>query len=337
MARALVTGGTGFVGSNLVQHLRSKGWEVNCLVRNKNRAEHLEALGCQLVDGDLFADEQLRQAVRGCEVVFHVAGRVHALSEEQFRRDNVEGTRSVAQACAAQETPPTMVFVSSLAAGGPNRPGQPRTEQQEDQPISDYGKSKLAAERTAGALANEIPLSIVRPPIIFGQRDMSSLKIFSGVKYARMHVVPGFRRFPVSLVHVADLCHALLRVAENGQRASLDNGKAATKDATYYVAAERDIGYAELGHLAGKALDRLALAIRLPKFMMWLAGGCVELVGQLRGSPGLLNLDKVREATSSAWQCSDEKIRAELDYQPAATLEERFAETARWYREAGWL
>ena len=63
----------------------------------------------------------------------------------------------------------------------------------------------------------------------------------------------------------------------------------------------------------------------------------MELLGRIRGRPGLLNLDKVREAVASGWECSDEKIRAELGYQPAATLEERFAETAAWYREQGWL
>ena len=63
----------------------------------------------------------------------------------------------------------------------------------------------------------------------------------------------------------------------------------------------------------------------------------MELVGQIRRQPSLLNLDKIREAVASAWECSDEKIRQELDYQPAATLEERFSETAQWYREHGWL
>lgn len=338
MARALVTGGTGFVGSNLIEHLRQLGWEVNCLVRDKSRAEHLEALGGNLIAGDLFDAEALRRAVDGCDVVFHVAGRVHALNDQEFERDNVEGTRLLAEVCADQDNPPTFIYVSSLAAGGPNRPGEPRREQDEDRPVSAYGESKLAAERAAASFAPELPLSIVRPPIIFGQRDKSSLKIFSGVKFTRMHAVPGLRRFPVSLVHVSDLCDALVKVAENGQRVTqTSNGKPQRKDATYYVAAERVVGYGELGHLAAQALDRNALAIYLPKFLMWLAGGFVEVVGQLRGSPGLLNLDKLREATSPAWECSDEKIRTELGYQPAATLEQRFAETAQWYRQAGWL
>ena len=338
MNRAFVTGGTGFVGSNLVEHLRHLGWEVNCLVRDKGRAEHLEALGAQLVVGDLFDEWALRQAVDGCDVVFHVAGRVHALKDQEFHRDNVEGTRHVAEVSAARENPPKFVFVSSLAAGGPNRPGEPRQELDEDRPISAYGESKLAAERAAANYAPELPLSIVRPPIIFGQRDKSSLKIFSGVKFIRMHAVPGCRKFPVSLVHVSDLCDALVKVANKGQRVSRNSkGKPQTKDATYYVASERIVGYGELGHLAAQALGINALSIYFPRFLMWLAGGFVELTGQLRGSPGLLNLDKVREATSSAWECSDQKIRSELGYQQAATLEERFAETARWYREAGWL
>ena len=338
MAHALVTGGTGFVGANLVEHLRQYGWEVTCLVRSEARAQHLQSLGGRLVVGSLGDGESLHEAANGCDVVFHVAGRVHALRDEQFQRDNVEGTRNVARACAEQETSPTLVLVSSLAAGGPNKPGQPRREQDEDRPISAYGQSKLAAERAAAAVADEVPLSIVRPPIVFGQRDRSSLAIFRGVNRVRMHVVPGFRSFPVSVVHVADLCAALVRVAEQGQRVQQNsNSHPETKAGTYFVAAERSLAYGDLGRLAGQALERTAIAMHLPKFLMWLAGGFVEVVGQVRGRPGLLNLDKVREATAPAWECCDEKIRSQLGFQQGASLEERFVETAQWYREAGWL
>lgn len=338
MPRSLVTGATGFVGSNLVGHLRQQGWDVRCLVRDVQRAKHLEQLGAELALGQLDDFESLVRAAADVDVVFHVAGRVQAFTDQQFTADNVEGTRNVAQACAEASRPPVMIFISSLAAGSPSRPGESRVEEDEDRPISAYGESKLAAERAAAALAEEVPLSIVRPPIIFGPRDRSSLSLFRGVQLLRLHLVPGLRRFPVSLVHVSDLCDALVRVAERGVRVSpSSNGRPNTAAATYHVAAERTIMYGELGRLAAQAMGCRVLVAPLPKSLFWVLGGAMELVSRARGKTGLLNLDKVREALAPGWECSDEKIRTELGYQPAATLEEHFAETAVWYREHGWL
>ena len=338
MSHALVTGATGFVGTNLVEHLQRLGWDVSCLVRDRGRAEHLSKAAARICLGSLADRDSIQQAVSHADTVFHVAARVSALSDAEFQQDNVEGSRNVAEACAASDKPPKLVLVSSLAATGPSRPGTPKCEADEPRPISDYGRSKLAAERAVGSFASEVPISIVRPPIVFGQRDKSSLAIFRGVRNLGLHVVPGIRSFPVSVVHVADLCAALVLVAEQGNRIDAgSNGKANLATGTYHVAAERTIPYGELGHLAGQALSCRAAALPMPKFVMWLAGGFVELVGQLRRKPGLLNLDKVREAVAPGWECSDERIRSELGYRQAATLEERFAETARWYREAGWL
>lgn len=338
MPRTLVTGATGFVGSNVVAQLRQRGWEVGCLVRDAARGAPLKQLGATLHVGRLGNRESLERAVAGVETVFHVAGRVRALAERQFREDNLDGTRNLIEACATQLTPPVVVLVSSLAAGGPSRLGNPRKETDFDQPVSDYGRSKLAAEGAARALADEVPISVLRPPIIFGPADRASLPIFQSVRWLRLHLVPGFRRFPVSIVHVADLCDALIRIAENGARLTKERAHAAqSAEGIYYVAAERTIDYGEMGKLAAKAIGSSAIVLPIPKALFWMIGTGAEVVGQLSRRPGTLNLDKVREALATGWECSDEKIRCELDYAPATSLENRFVETAAWYREAGWL
>jgi len=342
MPRMLVTGATGFVGSNLVAHLRKQDRPVRCLVRDKSRTALLEELGAELVRGTLNDQESLDRAVAETEVVFHLAGRTRALSSHEFFADNAEGTRRVVEACAAQQKPPVLVLVSSMAAGGPSLPGTPRREADDDRPVSDYGRSKLAAERAASGLSGEVPISILRPPIIFGPRDRSCLTIFQGVKSLRLHPVPGFRKFPVSIVHVADLCEALVRIAERGERvAAQQNGSSDgapdSSKGKYYIAAERTIKYGELGSLAGQALGCATLVLPLPKAFFWLVGGSIEIVGQIRRRPAVLGIDKIREAVATGWECSDEKLRRELGYQPTLPLEQRFAETAAWYREQGWL
>jgi nucleoside-diphosphate-sugar epimerase len=137
---------------------------------------------------------------------------------------------------------------------------------------------------------------------------------------------------------VADLCDALVRVAERGTRVTPSaNGAADTTPGTYYIAAERTVMYGDLGRLVAQALGRRVVVTPLPRTLFWVLGGMVEVVGRIRRKPGLLNLDKIREALAPGWECSDAKLREQLGYQPAASLEDRFAQTAAWYREHGWL
>jgi nucleoside-diphosphate-sugar epimerase len=333
MQRALVTGGTGFVGSNLLKVLRERGWFMRCLVRDLARTKDLATLGAELLQGSLHDAESLKRAVGDVDVVFHVAGRVAAIRRQEFFLDNVEGTRALLQVCAELSSPPMVVMVSSLAAGGPSQPGTPRRETDESVPVSAYGKSKLAAEQAALEFADRVPISIIRPPVVFGPGDRNSLQLFKSVRMTRVHPTPGFRHMPMSIVHVADLCGALIQIAEGGSRAQRIN----PARGIYYITSGPTITYGEMGQLASRALGCAVLVLPTPKAAFWFTGGIGEILGRLRRRPGLINWDKMREATASGWECSDEKLRRELAYLPAKPLEERFAETVAWYRENGWL
>jgi dihydroflavonol-4-reductase len=333
MSRALVTGATGFVGSNLVSDLIARGWPVRCLVRNPDRAAALAALGAELATGSLQDFDSITRAVADTDVVFHVAGRTAALKRQDFFLDNVDGTRAVMKAAALQSPAPTVVFVSSLAAGGPSRTGSPRREPELSTPVSAYGASKLAAEQAATEFADRVLLSIVRPPVVFGPGDKNSLQLFKTVFAMHVHLVPGYRTMPMSIVHVADLCAGLITIAERGSRVTIQ----LPHQGLYYITSAPTITYAEMGRLAARSLGRRVLVVPTPKLAFRLAGGVGEIAGRLRRQPGLINWDKIREATASGWECSDEKLRAELGYAPTLSLEQRFADTAAWYRQHGWL
>lgn len=338
MPRCLVTGASGFLGSRLIDSLRKAQWEVRALVRHPQQGALLRNFDVELVVGRLDEPAPLVAAARGVDVIFHVAGRTKATSSHQFHQDNVEGTRHVLQAARQQPSPPLILFVSSLAAGGPSALGRSRCETDQPSPISAYGRSKLAAEQMLSEAASDVPVSIVRPPVIFGPADRASLAIYRSLRFLPIHLAPGWRQLPLSIVFVADLCAAMLQIAALGERVPAQTiPNSGDAQGIYHVAGERSITYGEMGQLAATAAGWAVAVVPLPRLFFWGVGAVGECVGRLRRQPAMINWDKVREATASGWVCDDAKIRRQLGYAPSASLETQFAETVAWYRAEGWI
>ncbi len=134
---------------------------------------------------------------------------------------------------------------------------------------------------------------------------------------------------------MADLVEGLLLVAEKGERL---HPSGPPGQGVYFVAAENDPTYAELGQAMAIALGKKrAAVVHLPGPLLRLAGLCGDAWGRIRRRPGWVNSDKIAEALAGSWRCSCVKARTQLGWAPAATLAERLGETAQWYRQAGWL
>jgi len=339
MQRALITGASGFIGSHLAATLVQQGVGVRCLVRPTSRTEQLNTLGVQLVEGDVRDPSRLAAAVRGTDVVYHLAGLTKALSLDALLRVNRQGVENVARASAQQPNPPVLLVVSSLAAAGPSLADRPRTEAEPSTPVSNYGRSKLGGEVAARGWADQMPISIVRPPIVLGEGDREGWKLFRVIARRGLHVVPAMGAARVSIIHADDLVTALQQVADRGQRVAADN--ASTQDpqgGVYFVAAEIDPTYVELGHLVAGAVGRQHVRVlHAPRPLVRTAALLGEAVGQVRRKPTLFNLDKFREAIAGSWTCSADRIHRELGFLPTRSLEQRLRQTADWYRREGWL
>ena len=331
----MVTGASGFIGRHLVRRLIELGDRVSCLVRATSRIGELRSAGAQLITGDVTDCASIGRAlaVSQAGIVFHLAGLTKTLRTDDFLRVNAGGVESVAAACAGRTDKPVLVVVSSLAAAGPCTVGRPRVESDAPAPMSAYGCSKLAGEQAAAGYAAVVPISIVRPPMVFGPGDRSMLEMFRPIARWGIHVVPGLSKRCFSLIHVPDLVEGLLLAAEKGERLR-PNGSPG--QGIYFMAAEDFPTYAELGQAMATALGKKRVTvIHLPGPLVRLVGLCGDAIGRMRRRPGWVNNDKIGEALAGSWTCSSAKARTHLGWSPAATLADRLHETANGIVQRG--
>ena len=331
----LLTGGSGFIGSNLASRLVSRGHQVRALVRKTSVRRDLEKAGATFAVGDLNTGDGIADALDGIDVVLHLAGVTKALSEDEYFRCNGEGTRRLAEALSRRERPARLVYCSSLAASGPTTAGRPRREEDDPRPISVYGRSKLAGELAVKQYADKVPTVIVRPPIVYGPADKEFLPSVLPMARFGIYLKSGLGPKRYSLVHVDDLCEALYAAALKGK--TLKAG--VPGEGIYFVNDGRDEHSweeicAEVGRHMGATRN---VVIPLPNAVSFVAGYGSELLSRVRGKVPILNRDKAAELSQEAWTCSVERARQDLGYVPTMPLEREMPATLEWFRKEGWL
>jgi dihydroflavonol-4-reductase len=305
---------------------------VTALVRRKSgalpgegsRAGALKALGCRVVEGSLEDEAARRALVEGADVVFHVAGLVAARSEAEFRRVNEDGAAALA-AAAARARVGRFLLVSSLAVTGPSRRrGQPVDEVSGPGPVTAYGRSKQAGE--AAVRASGAPFTVVRPPAVYGPRDRSFLGLF---RAAARGVVPllGDGGQELTLVHAKDLARAIVSAATSP----------ATVGRVYHAGNVEPVTQRGLAEAVGRAVGRRVLCVTLPGLVVRAVLGAAGLLARTLGRAPLLDGDKANELLAAGWSSSSEALRRDAGWSAEIPLSRGLAETARAYREAGWL
>jgi nucleoside-diphosphate-sugar epimerase len=338
MAKVLVTGASGFIGTHLVAALAARGDEITCFVRKTSKLDRLPARGVRVVYGDVTDAGSLPAAVAGQQVVYHLAGRTRAQNRRNFFEVNCRGVAHVVRACAAAENPPTLIHVSSQAAAGPAVEGRPRVESDPPTPVSQYGRTKRRGEQVAERRAHRVPITIIRPPIVLGEGDRLSLSLFRSVVRFHVHVTPGMGCQRFSLIHADDLVQLLILAAERGRRLPPRDGQSHPASQGYYFAAcEQDPTYAELGRLVAASVGCPVVVLPTAMPMVQMIAAVGEVMASVRHQPPVINLDKAREIAAGSWLCSAEAARRELGFTVGAPLVERLRQTTEWYRREGWL
>lgn len=337
--RVLVTGATGFIGHHLVETLLEKGDQVACLVRPTSDTSSLPIEKLELRIGDVTDPASMEAAVRRVDVVYHLAGALEGRSLADLNTVNEAGPRNVARACAALQTPPVLILLSSLEAAGPDAGGRLRTEADPSAPVSNYGRSKLAGELAVNEFADVVPITIVRASAVFGERDPQTLALFKAFRIAGLgiHPMPRAHSTKVSVIHSSDLATHLRAAAANGERLQSDSD--VPGEGLYYAAYEEALSLAELIGMAAEALgEQRVWIIDVPIAFAWTVAGASETWARLRGrSPGIINLDKVRSAAAGSFTCSPEKSQRQLGFVPGHSLSYRIGQTVAWYQAKGLL
>jgi nucleoside-diphosphate-sugar epimerase len=319
----LVTGGTGFVGGHLLGELLADGRNrVYVLVRDSGRLD-----ACAFKDkvsplrGDLFASEPFPDDI---ELVFHLAAVTKATSPGEFTRVNVDGTRSLMEKLRPLRKLQRLVLLSSLAAAGPNRDSAALREEMPAEPISRYGRSKLAQEEVVAALC-PAPYVIIRAPIVFGPGDMDMLDAF---RIVARGIVPLLGRVQrrYSVLYVKDLARAMVAAACGPCR-----------NEVFYAANREAVEWREFMEMAARLLGRRARTIVVPALLGRVLAELSEARVRALGKRAIFNRDKFNEMKFPAWVCSAAKIEALLHFQPRFPLATAMAETIDWYRGQGLL
>ncbi len=320
---ALVTGATGFIGTNLVQELLRRNYSVSCPVRSMARAGHLrQNRNIQLFEEDLCAPRYIGEHIRKSDIVFHLAGTTKAIRKSDYFRGNLETTRQLStmisrHAPKHQKT----VYISSQAAGGPSA-SEPGVDEEtaESLPVSTYGRSKRCAEENILSLGKEFPVVILRPCIVFGPHDQGMKLLFQAASKGLL-IKSGFRRFPVNLIYVEDLVDAIIMAGEsdraNGQLFYVTDGVAYSWDTLLCTMANHT--------------NPGAFTITVPLAVLWLLCQIGAPLGFLTGKAQDLNPDKWHEIKQHGWLCSSKHIEEELGFQARWTLDRAIKTTSAWY------
>jgi len=325
---ALVTGANGFIGSHLAEELVAGGYQVRCLVRKNSDVRWLLGLGAQIIRGSYEDEDSLAAAVLGVDFVYHLAGAVKARRPAEFYRANTEATARLARiALKAAPGLKRFLFSSSQAAVGPSDClDKPKCEIDECRPVSDYGRSKLLAEKGLAELSDRLALTVIRPPSVYGPRDTEIFMYFQWINRG-LALLPGIGKRYAHLIYVKDLVRGMVLAAESDK----------TIGKTYFLAEGRGYSWQEISDLMALSLGRRPLKVHVPLAFARFSAVLSEAGALVSGKPTQFSRQKVAEMAQRYWTISAKAARDDFGFECRYDLSRGLEETAKWYKDNGWL
>lgn len=358
--KILITGASGFIGSTLIEETlgnpdflkivresTSQFSEANLqdplddpleiagFFRKSSQISHLDHLRFERIFGDFKNLETLREVLPKTDVIIHLAGTIFAPQSQLYYNDNTESTVRFIQ--YVRKHAPRIrrfVFISSLAAGGPMSQLESRREIYPDKPVSDYGKSKLLAEAEILKFKSDIPIVILRPPIVYGPRDKSVLLAFQTVAKGWMPIPRSSqssnKQKYYSTIYSKDLCAGILQAA-------LASVQKIPSGEIFYLSGDGYTTYQELLETIGRQFSRRIFKFFVPQTAMKASAYFFSALSKVTKKPYPLNSDKLQELIPDYWICSNQKAKDSFGFKPLVDLETGISEAFRWYKKQNWL
>ncbi|MDR1257860.1 MAG: NAD(P)-dependent oxidoreductase [Tannerellaceae bacterium] len=332
MKRILITGASGFIGGFLAEEALSRGYETWAGVRSSSSRAHLQDQRIRFTDLKYDDVETLTAQIAehgGWDYVIHNAGLTRTLNNGDFYRVNAQYTHNLIEALAAAGCPPRkFILMSSLSSygGGDEKTLVPISPDDPQQPESEYGKSKLEAERFVRQQSH-FPYVILRPTGVYGpgEKDyfMEIKSIQSGFDFTA-----GLRPQHISFIYVKDLARAALMILEND----------AIANAHYFISDGKEYTDTQFALLIQNILGKKRLLrLRIPTGLVYIACLCSEWAGRLKGRSMTLNTDKYLILKARNWTCDATSLWQDLGTTPAYDLRQGLEDCIAWYRREGWL
>ncbi|HEX9974004.1 MAG TPA: NAD(P)-dependent oxidoreductase [bacterium] len=325
--KVLITGGNGFIGSHLIERLLTHHYEIVCLVRRTSNLQWIRDLPVEFAYGDITDFQSLYSIISNVDYVYHLGGTLRAKRADDFFKINVEGTKNLLEVCKQKNVKlKRFIYVSSQAAAGPSQDGIPLTEADSANPVSLYGTSKLKAEQVVFDYSKYLPVTIIRPPAVYGPRDDDILQFF---KYVKLGVKPviGNPHKNVAVIYIYDLIRGVVLAAEHPD----------AENELFFMADRNDYTWKDVYDTIARVMNKKAIMICMPTPIVSMMAAINETGARLFNRTAIFNHDKTDEMKQRYWLVDCSKAEQKLGFTAQTTLEQGFKETYEWYRVHGWI
>jgi nucleoside-diphosphate-sugar epimerase len=283
-------------------------------------------LPVDIVTGDLLDSKSLSKCLEGVDYIIHVAGVTKAKRKDEYFSGNAEATNCLLRAAGKISHLKKFCYLSSLTAVGPSATGIPLTETTECHPITTYGQSKLEAEKYCRQFMDRIPIVIIRPPAVFGPRDMDILEMFKCVSYGLKPII-GSSQKTLSLVYAPDLAEGIIRACMDER----------TTGQIYNISDPAVFTFSALIDYLASLVNKKTINVHLPKELVYSMAGITQFFSAFGKKPAILSIEKARDLLQKHWVCDSRKIQEHIGFHTETSIYDGMKKTYKWYKETGWL
>jgi len=325
MKKIFITGGTGFIGSHIVDHFSNNNdYEVYALVRDPDNLKWLNDSDIHVLKGDLFSIPSLPAQL---DYVIHSAGCTKTNKISDYKKINRDGTKNLFESLVNQHiSPKKIIYISSLGVTGPSVSDEPIKETQTPCPLTPYAESKLQGEEEALKFKKKFAIIVLRPGGVFGPRDTDFLYLFKSIKKGILPAIDSNQRL-ASIIYVKDLVYAVnLCLQKDIQSGEIFN-----------IVNPQPYSWDEFGHMTSKILNKKLTKIIISYPVAFLIASFSQIVSKLLKNPSIIDKNKLKELNKTCWVADCDKAVTKLSFQPQYSLKEAIQETLNWYQEHNWL